>query len=44
MPACELCGTVQGIFTYCVPDDSGNCIVYGSTVVDVANGEYRALG
>ena len=33
MATCELCGTVQGIFTYCVSDDSGNCVIYGSTVV-----------
>ena len=30
---CDLCGTIQGVFTYCVPDDTGSCVVYGSSVV-----------
>lgn len=30
---CDKCGTTQGIFVYCVPDDKGACVIYGSTVV-----------
>ena len=36
MTTCEKCGTEQGIFLYCVPSDSGECIIIESTVVGLA--------